>query len=85
MAKSVGEAAILHNLHYNDSFLSSKNNNTKNCAKRTYNANYVNIAWGKFLGRRFFVGVALCIFVDNRLLNSKFYCKKAMCYKCDGA
>jgi hypothetical protein len=85
LAKSGGLADILHNLHYNDSFLSSKNNNSKNCAKRTYNANYVNIALGKFLCFGFSVGVALCIFVDNRLLNIKFYCKKAMCYKCVGA
>lgn len=35
---------------------------TKNCAKRTYNANYVNIAWGKFLCIGFSVGVALHAF-----------------------
>jgi len=33
----------------------------KNCAKRTYNANYVNIAWGRFW--LYAVGTALCFFV----------------------
>ncbi len=39
--KSVGSADILHNSSYSDRFLSSKNINSKNCAKRTYNFYYV--------------------------------------------
>jgi len=67
-AKSVGRVDILHNLHYNDSFLSSKNNLTKNCAKRTYNANYVKITWGKFLCISFSLAIALHAFGRGVLL-----------------
>tara|TARA_B110000879_G_C11062328_1_gene467207 strand:- start:692 stop:871 length:180 start_codon:yes stop_codon:yes gene_type:complete len=53
LAKSVGEAAILHNSSYNDDFFSFKNINAKNCAKRTYNFYYVHFAWDGFYGEFF--------------------------------